>query len=111
MEKQKLNTTIVYILAIIGLLCCCFSGLGFILSGAAYIIANNKLKEASENPENYEGIAAMKTAKTIALVITLINLAFLVFNIYDLSTGGFEERQERVKEILEQYGIETPVAE
>ena len=36
--KKQLNTTLTYALSIIGLLCCCFGGLGFLLSGPAFLI-------------------------------------------------------------------------
>lgn len=103
MEQQQLNTTPIYVLAILGLMCCCFGGLGFIPSGIAYFMANNKLKEAQENPENFANVAAMKTAKTVALVVTIINAIFFVFNIYDLSTGGLENRQKVMEEFIEGY--------
>ena len=48
--KKQLNTTLIYVLSILGLLCCCFGGLGFLLSGPAYLMAHNKVKDASENP-------------------------------------------------------------
>mgnify|MGYP000951890547 CR=1 FL=1 len=53
--KKELNTTFIYILSITGLLCCCFGGLGFLLSGPAYLVAHNKVKDATQNPDNYEG--------------------------------------------------------
>ena len=78
MEKQKLNPTIVYVLAIVGLLCCCFAGSGFILSGVAFIIAHNKIKQVQANPEDYDvaSVKAMNTAKTVALVILIINVLY-----------------------------------
>ena len=81
--KKQLNTTLIYILSITGLLCCCFGGLGFLLSGTAFLVAYNKVKDATENPENYEGnINAMNTAKTIALVILIINVLYFIYVIY-----------------------------
>jgi hypothetical protein len=106
MEQQKLNPTIVYVLAIFGLLCCCFGGLGFILAGIAFFIANSKLKEAQSNPENYEAgsVKAMNTAKIIALVILIINVIYLLFVIYQIfSMGGWDAYMESVKEMTEQY--------
>jgi hypothetical protein len=105
MEQQKLNPTAVYVLSIIGLLCCCFSGLGFLLAGPAYLIANNNLKKVAENPEDYEqsSVKAMTTAKTVALVILIINALFFIYNIYDLSTGGWEERQQMMEEIMKGF--------
>lgn len=102
MEKQKLNATIVYILAILGFLCCCFGGLGFIFAGIAFFIAHSKLKEAYENPENYENIEGMKTAKIVALIVLIINILFItliIYKIYEL--GGWEAFVEKFREAYE----------
>ncbi|WP_346881452.1 CCC motif membrane protein [uncultured Algibacter sp.] len=105
MEQQKLNPTIVYVLAIIGLLCCCFGGLGFILAGIAFIIANSKLNAAKLNPENFEpnSVKAMNTAKIIALVILIINVLYLAMSIYRISTVGWDEMLEQSRQMMEQY--------
>ncbi|WP_335975203.1 CCC motif membrane protein [Gaetbulibacter jejuensis] len=105
MEQQKLNPTIVYVLAILGLLCCCFGGLGFILAGIAFFIAQSKLKQAQANPENYDqqSVKAMNTAKIVAMVMLIINIAYLIFTIYRISTVGWDEMMEQSREIMEQY--------
>ena len=104
MEQQKLNPTLVYVLAILGLLCCCFGGIGFILAGIAFIIANSKLNAAKLNPENYEpaSIKSMNTAKIIAMVILIINLLYLVMTIYRISTVGWDEIMQQSQEMMEQ---------
>ncbi len=102
MEKQKLNSTIVYVLAILGFLCCCIGGVGFIFSGIAFYIAHTKLKEAYENPENYENIEGMKTAKIIALVVLIINILYLLRVIYVIYTVGWDEMIEPIREAMEQ---------
>lgn len=105
MEKQRLNPALVYVLSIIGLLCCCLGGIGVFLAGPAYLVANNNLKKVSENPDDYDqsSVAAMKTAKTVALVITIICALTLLYNIYDLSTGGWERRQQMMEEFMKGY--------
>ncbi len=105
MENQKLNPTLVYVLAILGLLCCCFGGFGFILAGIAFLMANNKLGVVKSNPENYDqaSVKAMNTAKIVALVILLINIAYLVLTIYRISTIGWDELWEQSRQIMEQY--------
>ncbi|WP_111307570.1 CCC motif membrane protein [Confluentibacter sediminis] len=105
MEQQKLNPTIVYVLAILGFLCCCFGGLGFILSGIAFIIAYSKLKDAQVNPENYtpESIKAMNTAKIVALITLIINILYLAATIYKIYTIGWDEMMEQSRQIMEQY--------
>ena len=101
--KKSLNTTLIYILSILGLLCCCFGGLGFLLSGPAYLMANKKLKDAQLNPDNYEGnINAMETAKTVALVVLIINVLYLLYTIYSIATGDFSEVQEEWRKMMEE---------
>lgn len=105
MEKQKLNPTLVYVLAIIGLLCCCIGGSGFILAGIAVFIAYSKLNQVKANPEDYEvaSVKAMNTAKIVALVILIINLLYLARTIYVISTVGWDEMMEQSQEIMEQW--------
>lgn len=102
MEKQKLNSTLVYILAIFGFLCCCFGGIGLIFAGIAFYIAHTKLKEAYENPENYENIEGMKTAKIVALVVLIINLLYFIRVIYVISTIGWDGMMDPIMEAIEQ---------
>ena len=102
MEKQKLNSTIVYVLAILGFLCCCIGGVGFIFAGIAFYIAHTKLKEAYENPENYDNIEGMKTAKIVALVILIINILYLLRTVYVIYTVGWDEMMEPIREAMEQ---------
>ena len=90
--KKQLNTTLTYVLSIIGLLCCCLGGLGFLLSGPAFLIANSKLKSATRNPDDYEGdFKAMNTAKIIALIILIINVLFFICLVYTYYSGGFDD--------------------
>lgn len=105
MEQQKLNPTLVYVLAIIGLLCCCFGGLGFILAGIAFFIAYSKINAAKLNPENFEpaSVKAMETAKTVALVILIINILYFIYSIYQISTIGWDEMMRQSQEMMEQY--------
>ncbi len=105
METQKLNPTIVYVLAILGLLCCCFGGLGFILAGIAFYIAFSKLNAAKANPENYDqaSVKSMNTAKIVALVILIINVLYLAKTIYTISTVGWDVIMEQSQRVLEQW--------
>lgn len=99
--KKQLNTTIIYVLSILGLLCCCFGGLGFLFSGPAFLIANNKVKNATENPDDYDGnLNAMNTAKIVALVSLIINVLYLIYVIYLIFSGGFDESLEKWQEIM-----------
>jgi hypothetical protein len=99
--KKQLNTTIIYVLSIVGLLCCCFGGLGFLMSGPAYLIANKKVRDASENPDDYDGnLNAMNTAKIVALVSLIINILYFIYAVYLISSGGFDESLEKWQELM-----------
>ena len=102
--KKQLNTTLIYVLSIFGFLCCCFGGLGFLLSGPAYLVAHNKVKDASENPDDFEGdINAMNTAKIIALVSLIINLLFFTYILYLFLSGRLDELFEVWNEAMEEF--------
>ena len=100
--KEQLNPTLVYILSILGFLCCCLGGLGFIPSGIAFFIAQSKLKLVKENPENYENIKSMDTAKIVALVVLIINLLMVIRIVYVISTIGWDELMEQSRDMMEQ---------
>lgn len=103
MEKQKLNTTVIYILTILGFLCCCVGGIGIIPSGIAYFMANSKMKEAELAPDNYDNYNGMKTAKLIALIVVLINAVYLAFTIYRIYTVGWDEIMEQSRIMSEEW--------
>ena len=106
MEKQKLNTTVVYILSIVGFLCCCVAGLGIVPAAIAFFIANGKVKEWKANPENYENGEAMNTAKIIALVVLIINALYLAWSIYSIvAMGGWEAYMEESRRRMEEMGM------
>lgn len=74
------------------------------LSGPAYLIANNKIKDAQLNPDDYEGdIKQMETAKIIALVVLIINVLYLIYVIYQISTVGWDEMSEQFNQAMEEY--------
>lgn len=108
MVPKKLNTTPIYVMSVLGILCCCVGGLGFIFSGAAYIYANNKLKTYQANPEEYTNEKAINTAKIVALVILVINLLYLVMTIYQIYTVGWDQLMEQSREMMVQWGVEPP---
>lgn len=103
MEKQKLNSTLIYVLSGIGLLCCCIGGIGFIPALIAFLIANSKLREAKANPEEYENIQGMDTAKIVAMVILIINILYLLFTVYRIYTIGWDELMEQSQQMMEEW--------
>ena len=105
MEQQRLNPTVVYVLAILGLLCCCFGGIGFILAGIAFYIAHSKLKDAQMYPENYDpqSVKSMNTAKIVALVILIINIIYLIVTVYRIYTIGWDNLMEQSQQMVEEW--------
>lgn len=98
---KKLNPTLIYVLSILGFLCCCIGGA--VLSIPAYFIAHKKVKDAEMNPDDYEGdIKAMKTAKIVALISAILSTIMLIRVIYVLSTNDWDELQEVIQEAMEQ---------
>jgi hypothetical protein len=99
--KKQLNPTLVYVLSILGFLCCCLGGA--VLSVPAFFIAHNKIKDAELNPDDYEGnLQAMKTAKIVALISAIISVLVLVRIIYVLSTSDWDELQRTIEDAMEQ---------
>ncbi|ARN79325.1 hypothetical protein BST97_02025 [Nonlabens spongiae] len=74
---QKLNTTAVYILSVVGILCCCI-GLGTIAAIIALIIAINQLKKYEADPSLYSNGKAMKNAKVVAIISLIISVIGLI---------------------------------
>ncbi|AGC75494.1 hypothetical protein LX97_00190 [Nonlabens dokdonensis] len=116
---QKLNTTLVYILSVVGFLCCCAYGIGTVAAIIAIVVASKELKKYEANPDQFVNGKAMKTAKTVAivsLVISLIGLAIFIasalnecaFNewIYNwsLDNGASEEQLAPMLEEMEKAG-------
>ena len=79
---QKLNTTLIYILSVVGVVCCCIYGIGTISAIVAIIIATQELKKYKANPEEYSNGPAMKNARILAIVslfISFIGLGFIIW--------------------------------
>ena len=105
MEQQRLNPAVVYVLAILGLLCCCIGGAGFILAGIAFYIAHSKLKNVQMNPEAYDpqSVKSMNTAKIVALVILIINIVYLLVTVYRIYTIGWDNLMEQSQQMVEEF--------
>ncbi|MBV7270342.1 CCC motif membrane protein [Winogradskyella luteola] len=110
MEEKKLNPAIIYVLSILGILCCCIAGLGIIPSSIAYFIAKNNLKQVNADPDGYDQsqVKSMNTAKIIALVAVIINVLMIIRVIYVIATVGWDEMYDEFmrsyQEALEAQG-------
>jgi len=107
MEHRNLpNATVIIVLGIFGYLCCCFSGLGIIPAGIAYILAIQSQKLYNENPEEFLNYDQIKTGKIVALIALILNVLIIIRIIYVISTVGWDEMMEQSREMMEQWGIE-----
>ncbi|MGJ8685408.1 MAG: CCC motif membrane protein [Nonlabens sp.] len=108
---QKLNTTLVYILSVVGFVLCCCSGIGVIPAAIGFYLANKGVKEYEANPDGYSNGPAMKTAKTVSLVVTILAALVAAYTLYTYATTTEEERAQQEleqREQLEEMGIELP---
>ncbi|APZ46897.1 hypothetical protein BW723_11650 [Polaribacter reichenbachii] len=102
---KKLNTTLIYVLSSVSLLCCCFFGLGILLALPSFLIANKKFKEATQYPEEFdaEEVKAMSTARTFALVALAINGLWFIYSVYSFATMDTEAFWEEFNKRMEEY--------
>ena len=116
---QKLNTTLVYILSIVGIMCCWVYGLGTVAAIIAIVIASKELKKYNANPEQFVNGPAMKTARTVSIValfISFIGLALVIYAAlnecafnewmytWSLEHGASEEQLAPMLEAMEEAG-------
>ncbi len=95
MERQSLQySTLIYVLAILGLPLCCCAGFGILPAGIAYFIARSELKKFYLNPELYSNQDNIYTGKIIALIVMIINALYLGYIIYILYSLGWEVLQD-----------------
>ena len=106
MEKQPLQySTLIYVLAILGLPLCCVIGFGMLPAGIAFFIARSELKKFYANPELYSNQDSIYTGKIIALVVFIINVLYFIYALYMLYTIGWETLQnpELLQEKLKSF--------
>jgi len=104
MEQQKLNPAIIYVLSILGLLCCCLAGSGVIPSVIAFFMAKSNLKKVEADPESFDvsNIKQMNTAKIVALVVIIINILMIIRVIYVIATVGWDELTSQIMKSYEE---------
>lgn len=99
--KQKMNTTAVVVLAIIGiLLSWCCSPIGIILAIIAVVMVTNKLNAYKRNPAGFYGAENLNVAKIISYISLGINILFLCWTIYSLATMDWEVIMRQYQDIL-----------
>jgi len=102
---KKLNTTIIYVLSSISLVCCICLGLGVLVALPSFLIANKKLNEAQLHPEDYDAeiLKAMQNAKTFALIALSINGIYFLYSLYSLATLDWDSFRLEFEEKMKQY--------
>ncbi|MGS2761349.1 CCC motif membrane protein [Sinomicrobium sp. M5D2P9] len=97
MEQQKLpNATLILILSIGSLLCCCVAGAGIIPAIIALVLANKSVKIYKAEPELYDNYNSIKIGRIIAIVGIVINAIYFIYTMIIIATYG-------VDGIMEQY--------
>ncbi|CAM3875563.1 MULTISPECIES: CCC motif membrane protein [Flavobacterium] len=105
MEKQKLpNEQAIMILGIVSFIgCCCTNGvLGLVLSGIGLYLTNQSEKLIQANPEQYNP-GSLSTWKIVNIVSFAISTVFVIYLIYLLATGKYQESNEQMRELIEQF--------
>lgn len=102
---QKLNTTTVYILAVLGFLCCCCNGIGVIFAAIGFFIAHQGVKNWQANPDAYSNGPQMKTARTVALVALILSGLAAAYTLYGYATKSKEQRDSESIELMRDLGV------
>lgn len=101
MEVQKLQyQTLIYVLAISGLLCCCIAGSGMLPAGIAYYIAHSELKKYTQNPDTYDNQDSIYTGKIIALIVFIINVLYFSYTLYQIYTIGWDTLMQQSEALM-----------
>lgn len=102
--KQKIETTGIYVLSIVGgLLSLCCGPLGLILAIIGVVMASNKMKAYKENPKSFIGIENLKTAQVISYVALGLSILLSIYMVYMMATS-WETIMESYQMGLEQAG-------
>ena len=102
---QKLNTTLVYVLAIFGFTCCCCYGIGVVPAAIGFFIAHKSVKQWQANPDAYSNGPAMKTAKTVALVALILSGLAAAYVAYGYATKTDEQREKESIQFMRDFGF------
>ncbi|MBL7472102.1 CCC motif membrane protein [Robertkochia sediminum] len=104
METQKLpNPVLIIVLGVLGMLCCCFAGVGIIPSAIALNLSQKAEGIIAENPENYiDKQSTVKAGKIIAIAAIALNLYVLVKMAFDIYSMGWDAYKMQFQEAWEE---------
>ncbi|MBC9797370.1 CCC motif membrane protein [Sinomicrobium weinanense] len=104
MEKQQLpNATLILVLSIASILCCCAYGAGIIPAVISLVLANKSVKLYKADPELYDNFSNIKTGRIIAIIGIVLNAVYIVYSIAMIAIFGIDGLMERYQLIQEQY--------
>lgn len=104
--KEKLpNATPVIILGVLSLFTCCFYGIGAILGGIGFYLANKDIKLYNENPDRYSNINNVKTGKVLCIIGIALGVLYFILLAWVIGTFGWDAMQdpELLKERMNEY--------
>lgn len=104
MEAQKLpNPVLIIVLGILGILCCCFAGLGIIPAAIALNLSRKAEGIIAENPDLYlDKQSSVKAGKIIAIAAIALNLYMLVKIAFDIYSMGWDAYRLQFEEVWEE---------
>ncbi|WP_224489980.1 CCC motif membrane protein [Robertkochia flava] len=104
MEERKLpNPTLIIVLGVVGILCCCFAGIGLIPAAIALNLSRKAEEVIAENPELYiDKQSTVKAGKIIAIAAIAANLYILVRMAFDIYSMGWDAYKMQFEEAWEQ---------
>ncbi|CEN54496.1 CCC motif membrane protein [Capnocytophaga canis] len=97
--KQPISATVVYVLAIIGIVFSFCCGVGLIPAVIAVLIASTRINQYNSNPEMYLGIDNLKTARTVAYISVIISVLMVLLSIYLIAIVGLEGIEQMTEEM------------
>lgn len=113
METQKLpNPVLIIVLGVVGILCCCFAGVGIIPSAIALNLSQKAEKIIAEDPERYiDKQSTVKAGKIIAIAAIALNLYILVKMAFDIYSMGWDTYKLQFEEAWEQAKRQAEAAQ
>lgn len=98
--KQPINTTLIYVFAVLGIvfaLCC---GMGIIFAIISVILSVSKMNAYKVNPTAYIGVEGLKTAQLVSYISLGINVLVFIWVLFSLLTTDWNVFMQQYQEIL-----------
>ena len=103
MEKKLPSPVLIIVLGVIGILCCCFAGIGIIPAAIALNLSRKAEVIMAEQPELYiDKQSTIRAGKIIAIAAIALNLYILVKIAFDIYSMGWDAYWMQLEEVIEE---------